>query len=123
LWQNTIDIAKGICYMQVPVIVAIGHTSDKSILDHICRFSCKTPTDAAYVLIKSYQQYQQELESLRESIQTQCNQQTNTINNNINILYQTIEQTIKQKFCTLNNMCQERYQTIQQFVPHHLLKR
>lgn len=70
VWQNDLAIAKGVCYMPVPVMIAIGHTSDRYILDEVCYFSAKTPSDAAHFLIRCTQWYQSDLTSLYSKIQT-----------------------------------------------------
>lgn len=49
--QNDLDIATLICKMPVPVVVAIWHTSDTSILDEVAHHAAKTPTDAGYFLL------------------------------------------------------------------------
>lgn len=62
--QNDYQLAKSICLSPLPIIVAIGHTSDTSLLDDIARAHAKTPSDAAYILIQAY-------DHIRQNIQTQ----------------------------------------------------
>lgn len=54
--------------MPVPVIVAIGHTPDKFILQDIARYGAKTPTDGAYKLIELMQMWEGHLTDLYTSI-------------------------------------------------------
>ena len=62
--HNDFNIAKGICYMPVPVMMAVGHTSDQSILDEVAYASAKTPTDAAYQLVGKYQALSDQIQTM-----------------------------------------------------------
>ena len=69
MWQNDINIAKGICHMQVPVMIAIWHTSDQFLLNQLCRFPAKTPSDGAHMLVDIVRWYDQMVADLQLDIQ------------------------------------------------------
>lgn len=52
------------------MIVAIGHTTDNSLLDEICRYAAQTPSEAATHLLSILTTRQQSLTSLYASIHT-----------------------------------------------------
>lgn len=68
VWQNDFNIAKAICMINIPVIIAVWHTSDRYILDDIAKISAKTPSDAAYLLIQIIENYVIELKDLYSCI-------------------------------------------------------
>lgn len=70
LWHNDIHIAKGICFMPIPVMIAVGHSSDQFLLDEISAYSAKTPTDAAYQIISYYEECNTELGEMYFGINT-----------------------------------------------------
>jgi exonuclease VII large subunit len=51
--------------MPIPVIVAVGHTSDVSLLDEVAKLPCKTPSDAAHEIVAMYHETQQNLLSIQ----------------------------------------------------------
>lgn len=74
LRQNDFELARAVCSLSVPMIVAVGHTTDTSVLDHICKRSAKTPTDAAYFVRMIYddtsEQVRQKFQSISMHVQT-----------------------------------------------------
>ncbi len=69
VWQDDLNIAKWVCHLQVPVMIAIWHTRDKYVLDKIAWHSAKTPTDAWYLFIEKTKNYSDNVEILYRSIQ------------------------------------------------------
>ena len=55
-WFDDIEIAKAVCSCSVPVLSAIGHFDDQSIVDEIASVSVKTPTAAAHHLVNAVKQ-------------------------------------------------------------------
>lgn len=64
LRQNDENIVRGVCYMPVPVFVAVWHSSDMYLLDKAAKVSCKTPTDAAYLILREYEYCLAELDEI-----------------------------------------------------------
>jgi len=60
-WTNDYDLSKFICELDIPVMSAVGHTIDKNIIDLISKYDCKTPSEAASILINIYREYDDEL--------------------------------------------------------------
>lgn len=90
LWHNDLNIAKGICYMPVPVMIAVGHTNDQFLLDQIACFSAKTPTDAAYQLIWYYDTLKQSLDHYHNDNISLCNQHFDWRDREYRLLYSSI---------------------------------
>lgn len=67
-WTNDRNICEAVCNFPVPVISAVWHTVDQSILDMIAKYDCKTPSEAAQVLIDIYEEYKEEVEYEYENI-------------------------------------------------------
>jgi exodeoxyribonuclease VII large subunit len=66
--QNDLNIAKGICYLQVPVMIAIWHTSDQFLLHQLCRFPAKTPSDGAHMIVSMIWQYDSQVDLVYSQI-------------------------------------------------------
>jgi len=67
-WTNDRKLCEMVCKFRVPVISAVWHTVDKSILDMVARYDCKTPSEAAQTLIDIYEEYKEDIESEFEYI-------------------------------------------------------
>ncbi len=61
-WANDFDLCHYVCNFDTPVMSAVGHTVDKSILDMVSSYDCKTPSEAAKILIDIYDNYKRELD-------------------------------------------------------------
>lgn len=90
LWQNDFEIALSICKCICPVIVAIWHTQDKSILDDIVFYSAKTPSDAAHYLLNYYNYYLWEVNSYYNDIISSWKLKLTYYKDNIELLYSNI---------------------------------
>ena len=109
---NDIHIAKGICHMQVPVMMAVGHTNDQTLLDEIACFSAKTPTDAAYQIISYYEYFHQVLKELYEQIVLGVQDKTQDVKDDIEDLYEEIESIILNTIESYRTNIQSRYELI-----------
>lgn len=62
-WANDYDLCYEVCNYNIPIMSAVGHTVDKSILDMVSFFDCKTPSEAAKKIIDIYYDYKRELDT------------------------------------------------------------
>lgn len=122
IWQNDLDIAKGICYMPVPVIVAVGHTADKFVLDDIAYFSAKTPTDAAYFLVSLYEQTEKNIQQMLENIHVRTKESINNLLTSIPSLYENITIRIGALLDTMQQNIHLWYQWINSVSPENITK-
>lgn len=60
-WWNDRILSQKVCEFNKPIITAVGHTVDESILDLVCFKSCKTPSEAASYFINLYLENKQNL--------------------------------------------------------------
>lgn len=95
-WQNDFEIAKAICLMPVPVVVAVGHTQDKTILQEISRYGAKTPTDAAYKIISLCTDWDNELSVLYDAILACSTDQILSLRENVDLWHDQINQRSSQ---------------------------
>lgn len=92
---NDLNIAKGICYMPVPVMMAVGHTSDQYLLDDIACYSAKTPTDAAYLIVGRYDNLKAEIATIYDEIMRLVDDRIRLFTNTIESMRVTIDQSIQ----------------------------
>lgn len=64
------DVARAIAGCRLPVIVGVGHETDRSVADEVAHTSVKTPTAAAQVLIEAVAEYDYRLRYATERIKT-----------------------------------------------------
>jgi exodeoxyribonuclease VII large subunit len=67
-WGNDDALVREICLSQIPVLSGVGHTIDKNIIDEVSKYSAKTPTAAAQILIEEMRLIQDKLEYLKEDL-------------------------------------------------------
>lgn len=75
---DTLDLARNVANFPLPVLTAIGHDRDESILDMISNVRLKTPTAAAAFLIDRLHMVDQSLDNFRNRlirVTEQCLQQ------------------------------------------------
>jgi exonuclease VII large subunit len=93
-------------------MVAIGHTSNQSVLDTVANISAKTPSDGAYILIHHLRNLENQVDTLREQISkyyteqiekrdTICETLKNTINRSITHTYRNLHQQIDQRYSAI----------------------
>lgn len=62
------EIAKKIANFPLPVIVGIGHERDSTIVDLVAHTSLKTPTAVASFFIKQFEEFEDYMNELRDSL-------------------------------------------------------
>lgn len=67
-WTNDLDLCATVCEFDIPVMSAVWHTVDQSILDMVACYDCKTPSEAAKILIDIYDDFKENLDSDYEYI-------------------------------------------------------
>lgn len=121
--QNDSNIAKDICLMPVPVMTAIGHTADISILDSIVKYAAKTPSDAAYLLINEVKKYQEELDTYRQSLKTIVSNKFAYIQQQVGHIYEKIALQAKSRRETIKKNIEKFIESINTYDPKRLTKR
>lgn len=122
MWHNDLWIAKAICYMPIPVIIAVGHTNDQYLLDEIAWMSAKTPTDAAYQLIWIYDNLNHWVDELYSSISQKIKEYLDWREDRYESLYTDIVNTIADKRDRYATSISLRYQQIVSTRPEKMLQ-
>ncbi len=120
--QNDLHIAQAICNSSVPVLLAIWHTTDKSILDEIVYHSSKTPTDAAYMLISYLDQRSETIDELYADIQDIGTSRLSSYTQLINWLYDDIQSLTHTRITQIQSDIQLRYTSISSHDPASILQ-
>jgi len=123
VWQNDEKIARWICYMPVPVIVAVWHTSDRYILDEVAKISAKTPSDAAYRLIEIVESYVRQLDDWYLRIKDIVNRKILEYKKDIDYRYEFIIKDILSKVERYKLNLHFYYNFIKNFSPEKLLSK
>lgn len=67
-WTNDLELCLTVCDFSIPVMSAVWHTVDQSILDMISCYDCKTPSEASKILIDIYDEFNEDIEAEFEYI-------------------------------------------------------
>ena len=101
--------------MPYPVILATGHTSDRSILDEIVWHVAKTPSDAAHIIIDEVEQIAGSLDTLFIQIQEQIHNYLEIYTYNTHQRYTNIKNEIDLLCMDLTHRIDKRRSVIQLF--------
>lgn len=110
--HNDLGIAKGICYMPIPVIMAVWHKQDKYLLDEISYYSAISPSDAWHQIINQYDQFTDHLHIIIDQINTQTKTKLLSYSTIINTLYQEINSAVKNKLDHYKTTIKNNYDII-----------
>jgi len=62
-WTNDLELCLQVCNYNIPVMSAVWHTVDQSILDMVSCYDCKTPSEASKILIDIYNEFFNDLKN------------------------------------------------------------
>ena len=108
--------------MQVPVVLAIGHTQDVSLLDEIVYISAKTPTDAAYIFVDLVQKYEVDIDVMRNDVCLYMSKFMERKEILLDDIYNSIMLTIPSLYIYLENEVEKYFSSIMQYEPLHMLR-
>lgn len=123
VWQNDIDIARTICHMYVPVIVAIGHTQDVSVLETIAWKFAKTPSEAAFYILQHYRDIMENVIQLYEESYTSSIRKIQQYHSSIQEYYNQITIAVPRIIQTYKERIESIYSNIYAYHPVWLLKK
>lgn len=118
--QNDPEIAKAICSLDTPMILAVWHTDDTTVLDHIVHTPAKTPSDAAYVLVNETNTYLLDTNDLYKNINTNISSVIQVMKVSLDSLIQSIKQQNKLKIKHLSQKIENLFALIAQQSPDKL---
>ena len=122
-WQNDIDIARTICHMYVPVIVAIGHTQDVSVLEAIAWKFAKTPSEAAFYILQHYRNIMENVIQLYEESYMSSIRKIQQYHSSIQEYYNQITIALPRIIQTYKERIESLYTNIYAYHPVWLLKK
>ena len=75
LWAfNEEIVARAVFACSVPIISAVGHETDTTIIDYVADLRAPTPSAAAELAVFEYQKVMQQLQELRQQLQSMIQQ-------------------------------------------------
>lgn len=123
LWQNDIDIARGICHMLVPVIVAVWHTNDSTILDQVSFEVANTPTAAAQYIVNQYFRTYHEIATIYSDIEQKCAQKIVYYKEKISYYASAIQQSYAYAITNLSDKIAHIYTIISLYNPQNIVNK
>lgn len=105
LWAfNEEAVARTVFDCSVPVISAVGHETDTTIIDYVADLRAPTPSAAAELAVWQLDETQERIDNLQRSLRQQMNQQLMQINSRLETL------TLRMKYASPENQLNGRRQ-------------
>lgn len=123
LRQNDIDIARWICHMPIPVIVAVWHTNDATVLDQVCFEVANTPTAAAHYLINQYHNICDDIHDVYNNIEQKYEQKIQLFKEKIAYLTVNIMQGYTYTLTSLSDRIANLYAIISLYHPQNIINK
>ncbi len=123
LWQNDAAIAEEICRFPVPVILAVWHTTDTSVLDHVCYHTCKTPTDVWYYIQTLTTIFSQKLKIMIDTINRNAQSKLSMYRERLEFLKPTISSLVATKMKFLSTSIEHMYGSIRSYSVDSILSK
>lgn len=123
VWQNDQSIAEAICRLPIPVILATGHTSDRSLLDEVVWHAAKTPSDAAHLIVDGVEQMAGRLERIHEEIENKINTRLEVYAQHIDQWYTWCQLDAKRIRAQIVQTLENLWSTIQLVAPEQQTRR
>lgn len=120
---NDQDIAECVCNSSIPVITAIGHTVDQSLLDEVARYAAKTPSDAAHYIIGYVAAYEQSAQKWRAGIQQRMQLTARHLHERVQMRAHAIQELLQQRLVRSHQHIDQRYSTIRLADPRKQLNK
>lgn len=117
LWQDDLMIWSLVWKIPIPVIVAVGHTRDTTLLDDTCWYSAKTPSEAAHILIAHLRTTYEQIQQTYTSIQEYATHRQQHIIQQIEELFEWIQFHSDARKIILTKEVTELYRSIQSYDP------
>jgi len=111
-WANNADIVKLLANVDIPIITAIWHTSDNSLLDLIAKFPCKTPSEWAKIIINIYEKYHNTIKDYTIQINWKIELKILQLKADLKQCFNNIDNLIKWKIVRLDTELNRNYQSI-----------
>lgn len=122
LRQDDHTIAKFVSAISVPVIVAVWHTRDSTLLDLNCWYAAKTPSEAATTLINHMRILQEDIDYIYLTIEQFLERKKELFIEWIHVLYKNIELEIQNQYAIKTVTIENLYQQILQYNSYIQLK-
>ena len=111
-WANNIDIVKLLANVDIPIITAIWHTSDNSLLDMIAKFPCKTPSEWAKIIINIFEKYHDSINDYNERINSKIIFKILQLKSDLKQIFTNIDNQVNSKIIKLDNELNINYKSI-----------
>jgi exodeoxyribonuclease VII large subunit len=122
-WANDEQIVRRACSSPIPVMTALGHTQDMSMLDQVVRHNYATPSDAAHALSTRLRDYETRINASMQQIQMMVRNRFQTTQRTIDNRYQTIQHLAKQHITTYRTHVSLWYEMIRAVWPQKVLEK
>jgi exonuclease VII large subunit len=113
VWSQDEAIVRRACTTKIPVMSALGHTQDMTILDQVVWRSFATPSDAAHALCGMVRDHETQIKTVMQLIQGLIHQRMQSTRNTVERRFQATQMLTKHRITTYRNNVDLRYTMIQ----------
>lgn len=119
--SNDGELAEQVCRSSVPVISAIWHTADQSLIDEVARYAAKTPSDAAHYIVWYVAAYDQQATKWHAAIWQRLQLTAQHLRERSVMRMHAVNELLQQRVSQYMQNTVHRYETICMADPHALL--
>ncbi len=101
---NQEEVVRAAYGLPIPLVSAIGHEADVSLIDYIADVRASTPTNAAEVVFTSLNETQQQLEILTNSLKYQISNKIKSQAHHLNLLQSSLVSSFSQPLSNLKQI-------------------
>lgn len=115
-WTNDLKLCQLVCNYSIPLMSAIWHTVDQSILDIVSKYDCKTPSEAANILINIYNDFSSDIQKEFDSINQTSKELISNYREDIEEQYEFISNQVQDFIANYKNNLQSLAKDIPYFI-------
>ena len=120
---NDETLVRAISTSKMPVIAAVGHEIDTTLVDYVADKRASTPTGAAELATVDMREIQQKFQYYIDSMQDAIVGKVDDMKENVLSLKEELDETIKQKVEDLKKDVQSKKQQLEALSPQKVLNR
>ena len=120
---NDEKLVRAIANSKMPVIAAVGHEIDTTLVDYVADKRASTPTGAAELATVDMREIQQKFQYAIDSMQEAIREQLQDMKDNVSSLSEELNENMQDKLEYLNREIKARADQLEALNPRRVLKR
>ena len=120
---NDENLVRAIATSKMPVIAAVGHEIDTTLVDYVADKRASTPTGAAEIATVDMREIQQKFQYCLDAMKESLNEKVEMMNEDLDSLREELNEAMKEYLDELKKDVKHRKEQLQILNPKQILKR